>query len=335
MLTFALLEGSFRLYHYFSPVFIFSDNSDSRFRAKPFDLNFGFTLNSRGFHDTEFQQVKTPGSIRIVGIGDSFVFGVVPYQYNFLTLVEEKMNTQGDRRIEIFNMGINATSPREYFSILVKEALPLKPDAALICIFVGNDFIEITPKPVLHYSFVISAVKYVVDLFRHVELTMEYGNRSQYGDDAPSFSEAYFLEVETMRTEIYDQSSPMLLERLPRVMTWIDEIKTVCEDNGIQLFVMLIPDELQVSPELQDRVLEEIGANKDKLDFDRPNKRLAEELRARNIRYLDVLEPFRLRTRDVRLYKPRNTHWNIAGNRLAADLLYDFLHEAIHERRGT
>ena len=231
-------------------------------------------------------------------------------------------------------MGIAATSPREYFSILVKEALTLKPDAALICIFVGNDFIEISPKPVLHHSWVVSAAKYVIDLLRYVEPTKGHGKRSQYVDEAPSFSEAYFLEVEAMRTEIYDQSSPMLSERLPRVMTWIDEIKTVCEKNGIQLFVMLIPDELQVSPELQERVLEKIGADKDKLDFDRPNKRLAEELRARNIRYLDVLEPFRLRSRNVRLYKPRDTHWNIAGNRLAADLLHNFLLEAIDERWG-
>ena len=119
----------------------------------------------------------------------------------------------------------------------------------------------------------------------------------------------------------------MFSERLPRVMTWIDEIKTACENYGMQLFVMLIPDELQVNTELQERVLEKLRADKDQLDFDRPNKRLAEELRARNIRYLDVLEPFRLRTRNVRLYKPRDTHWNIAGNRLAADLLYDFLHE--------
>ena len=138
-----------------------------------------------------------------------------------------------------------------------------------------------------------------------------------------------------MRTEVYDQSSPMLSERLPRVMTWIDEIKTVCENNGIQLFVMLIPDELQVDSGLQERVLEKIEAGKDRLDFDRPNKHLVKELRARNIKYLDLLEPFRLRTRDVRLYKPRDTHWNIAGNRLAAELLYDFLHEAILERRGT
>jgi hypothetical protein len=332
MLTFALLEGAFRLYHYFSPVFIFPDNSDNRFRGKPFDLNFGFKLNSRGFHDIEFQQDKAPGSIRIVGIGDSFVFGAVPYHDNFLTLLEDKMNTPDDRRFEILNMGIAATSPREYLSVLVKEAIPLKPDAALICIFIGNDFIEISPKPVLHHSWVVAAAKYVMDLLRYVEPTREYGNRSQYVDETPSFSEAYFLEVEAMRTEVYDPSSPMLSERLPRVMTWVDEIKTVCDNHGIQLFVMLIPDELQVDPELQERVLAKIGAGKDKMDFDRPNKHLVNELRARNIRYLDVLEPFRLRSRVVRLYKPRDTHWNIAGNRLASDLLYDFLHESIHKR---
>ena len=93
MLTFALLEGSLRLYHCFSPVFVFPDNSDNRFRGKPFDSHYGFTLNSRGLHDTEFQQEKRPGLIRIVGIGDSFVFGFVPYEYNFLTLLENKMNT--------------------------------------------------------------------------------------------------------------------------------------------------------------------------------------------------------------------------------------------------
>jgi hypothetical protein len=332
MLTFALLEGSFRLYHYFFPVFIFPDNSDNRFRGKPFDVLFGFKLNSRGFHDTEFQQEKTPGSIRIVGIGDSFVFGAVPYQYNFLTLLEDKMNTLGDRRFEILNMGISATSPREYFSVLVKEALPLKPDAALVCIFVGNDFIEITRKPVLHHSWVISAFKYVVDLLRYVEPTKGHGEHSQYVDEAPSFSDAHFLEIEAMRAEIYDPSSFLLSERLPRVMTWIDEIKTACENNGIQLFVMLIPDELQVDSGLQERVLAKLGTDKDKLDFDRPNKHLVKELRARNIRYLDLLEPFRLKSRDYRLYKPRNTHCNIAGNRLAADLLYDFLHDAIDER---
>jgi hypothetical protein len=333
ILTFGLLECSLRLYHYFSPVFVFPDNSDNRFRGKPFDSHYGFTLNSRGFNDIEFKQEKTAGLIRIAGIGDSFVFSVVPYEYNFLTLLENKMNAPpGDRRFEILNMGIPATSPREYFSVLVKEALPLKPDAALICIFVGNDFIEISPKPLLHHSFVILAAKYVSDVLQYVEPNKGQGNHSQYDDEAPSFSETYFLEIEALRTEVYDETSPMLSERLGRVMFWMDEITKACLNNGIELFVMLIPDELQVNPVLQEQVLDKLGIDKEKLNFDRPNMRLGEELRSRKIRYLDLLEPFRLRSRDFRLYKPRDTHWNIAGNRLAADLLYDFLHEAVHER---
>ena len=73
MATFVLLEVSFRLYHYTNPVFVFPDNSDNRFRGKPFAPDFDFNLNSLGFKDLEFNRERTPGSIRIAAIGDSFV----------------------------------------------------------------------------------------------------------------------------------------------------------------------------------------------------------------------------------------------------------------------
>ncbi len=126
VVTFLLLEGSFRLYHHISPVFIFPDNSHNRFRNKPFDYDYDdFRLNSRGFKDIEPQATKPQGSIRIAGIGDSFVYGVVPYKDNFLTLLEEQLNSIKSARYEVLNMGIPWTSPREYYSMLVKEALPL------------------------------------------------------------------------------------------------------------------------------------------------------------------------------------------------------------------
>src|SRR5262249_52434249 len=80
-----------------------------------------------------------------------------------------------------------------------------------------------------------------------------------------TFSDAYFLEIEAARTEMYIKSDKMLSERLPRVMAWMDEIKTVCESNGIRLFVMVISDELQLDTELQQRVLEKRGTDKTSL----------------------------------------------------------------------
>ena len=43
---------------------------------------------------------------------------------------------------------------------------------------------------------------------------------------------------------------------------------------------------------------------------------------------LDLLPLFREGSRDRRLYWPRNTHWNAAGNRLAGQTLAEFLIES-------
>jgi hypothetical protein len=47
---------------------------------------------------------------------------------------------------------------------------------------------------------------------------------------------------------------------------------------------------------------------------------LSRELGQRGIRSLDLLPAFR-NSSAARLYKPRDSHWNIAGNRLAAEAI--------------
>src|SRR6185295_1402735 len=138
--TLLLAEVGLRLYHYSHPVFIFASDSYNRFRGKPFAQNYDFKLNSSGYHDVEFRKEKTPGIYRIAAIGDSFAFGVVPYRYNFLTLLEQRLNEQQDQqRYEVFNMGISGTNLDHYRSLLVREALDLSPDLVLIFVFIGND----------------------------------------------------------------------------------------------------------------------------------------------------------------------------------------------------
>lgn len=120
MITFVLSELLLRVYHHVNPVFIFPDRSYNRFRGKPHADDYDFTLNSKGFKDREFSREKAAEQLRILGIGDSFVFGVVPYQNNFLTLLEDELQKQG-RPIEVINMGIPGTSPRDYLAVLVHE----------------------------------------------------------------------------------------------------------------------------------------------------------------------------------------------------------------------
>src|SRR5688572_31468823 len=79
IITFLLLETVLRLYHFVNPLFVFPDNSDARFRGKPYGNKYDFTLNSKRYKDTEFHHEKLNGTHRYVGTGDCCVFGTVLY----------------------------------------------------------------------------------------------------------------------------------------------------------------------------------------------------------------------------------------------------------------
>jgi hypothetical protein len=53
---------------------------------------------------------KEPGTFRVLGLGDSFAFGVVAYAFNYLTVIEEKLKSS-DMAFELINMGIPLSAP--------------------------------------------------------------------------------------------------------------------------------------------------------------------------------------------------------------------------------
>ena len=122
-----LLEGALRAANAVSPSFIFYSDSFGRYRGKPGSPHHGTVLNSRGFNDVE-RSVSRPPHVRtrIVALGDSFAFGVVPYADNYLTLTERGLASDGS--VEVINMGVSATDPRDYRAILVDEGLAYRPD---------------------------------------------------------------------------------------------------------------------------------------------------------------------------------------------------------------
>src|SRR5215831_13356146 len=127
LITFALAELSLRIYNFVDPLPIFYSESYNRWRGKPFAPNGPFHLNSKGFNDVEFNIKKAAGTTRILGIGDSFAFGIVPYEYNYLTLIEQNLKQSG-HNVELINMGIPGIGPRDYLSLLINEGFALEPD---------------------------------------------------------------------------------------------------------------------------------------------------------------------------------------------------------------
>ncbi len=336
LITVALGEVGLRIYNSIDPLPIFYSGNPDQFRGKPFAPFWNFHLNSRGFNDVEFSTHKTPGTIRILGIGDSFAFGVVPYEYNYLTLVEQDLKQSG-HNVELINMGIPSIGPKEYLSLLVNEGFALEPDRVLLSFSIGSAFSESRRRKLLDYSYVASLITYVLERWRKFEGPISVGTEGPisvgtYDDNAPTFTDDAYLALELKRGIIFvrnevTRSRTLAMgfrpfeERFAEVLSYISEIKRLCDSRNISLTIVLIPDEMQVSKPLQTRVVVASGLAPASFDFTLPNRLLHASFEELKIDYIDLTTEFSAHSLNDRLYRPNDSHWNIAGNELAARLI--------------
>jgi len=93
--------------------------------------------NSWGMRDSERTIEKPPGAWRAIFVGDSFVDS----RFTPLSLpAAVQQRTQPNDRIEAVNFGVAATDPRNYYYRIRDVAVELQPDAVLLFIYAGNDF---------------------------------------------------------------------------------------------------------------------------------------------------------------------------------------------------
>jgi hypothetical protein len=315
-------ELALRIYNHFYPLYIFYGNSYNRFRGKPFAQNWDFKLNSQGFNDVEFTEKKA-SVYRILGIGDSFAFGVVPRQYNFLTVLQSRLR-EHRFNIEVLNMGIPSTGPKEYLALLVREGLALKPDMVLVSFFVGNDFTDSrrgSSRRWYTYSYVTSLLRYFFVIWPKYEGRLVH-TAARYCDDCPVYEPSTYLEIVKDRSFIYLSGDPEAEKLLQDAIFYLKEIQQVCRTKRIDLAVVIIPDEVQVNRFLETEVRSKFPEElKEKWNMTEPIDRLTAALREEKIHYIDLYPQFLVESKARSLYIPRDSHWNIAGNRLAAEII--------------
>jgi SGNH hydrolase-like domain, acetyltransferase AlgX len=328
LVTLGVGELSLRIYNYFDPLPIFYSDSYNRFRGKPFSPDFSFHLNSKGFKDVEFSTHKEPGTTRILGVGDSFAFGVVPYEYNYLTLVEQQLKETG-HNVEIINMGIPGIGPKEYLALLAREGFLLEPDKILLSFYVGNDFFDLLEesRSFASYSYVASLITYACSLTTKLEghIIHSLPANAKYSDDAAAFTDEHYWRMQALERGIYLQNNQAFEDSFERAMTYISEIKQLCDRRNVGLTVIIIPAEMQISKPLQARLMSDARLALTSFDFAQPNRLLRARFEELKIDYIDLLPQFSIRPPNERLYKRNDIHWGIAGNALAATLISQHL----------
>ena len=329
LITLVLTEIAFRTYHHFHPLNFFYSDSYNRFRATPFSPDWQFRLNSKGFKDLEYSETKT-AACRVLGIGDSFAFGVVPYRFNYHTLLEERLRERG-LDVEVINMGIPSIGPVSYLNLLVREGLDLDPDMVVVSFFTGNDPIEAVhdragKREWYEYSFVSSFLYFLVRVKPHYEARPPKV-AAVYDDNAAMLSEEAFLDIEYNRSYVCRRDSRQFRRDLAAALIPLAEMYEICRRRDIGFLVLIIPDELQVNRNLQHIVMARSGTSSDPgaWDWSQPGAALAAELEKMGVAHIDLYPAFSEASAHQSLYRPRDTHWNIAGNKLAARILVDYV----------
>jgi hypothetical protein len=330
-LTLLFAEASLRALAAWSGTSLVVNAAVDGYRLTPGqDYGAGLHGNELGYPGPDFQRNKRPGVYRIAALGDSFAIGpAVPFADNFLTLLETSLPG-----VEVYNFGVAGAGPREYYAILERDVWAFQPDLVLLCIFVGNDITEslVTPRH--------------LDLRQHaLYLAFQRGwrllrERGLYAVSQPGLAErcatpplsprAYW-EIEARRLSVCVQPTSAAMEKKwQRALRYLQEIVFAGSRQRIPLAVVLIPDEFQVNPLVRAEALATAGTDPAVLDLRLPQERLGAFFQDRGVPCLDLLPAFA----DVRdAYAPCDTHWNVRGNRLAAEQIREWLlRDTLHGR---
>lgn len=102
--------------------------------------------NNLGFHeDVDTPIEKTPGTYRMVFVGDSQTAGECANEESFPHVLRRILNrgSSAGRNVEVLDAAVGRYSPYQYYIKAKTRVVPLKPDHLVVGLYVGNDFMDL------------------------------------------------------------------------------------------------------------------------------------------------------------------------------------------------
>lgn len=306
----------------------------------------GSVTNQFGFNSREYSLQKSPGVFRILVVGDSFNWAG-GLKGNYTALLEQKLDSlYGGHKVDVINAGYPGTHTAEQLAMLRKFALQYNPDLVILGFFAGNDFIDADPhrkRIVVNDTYVdidrrhertllgrpiVSRSRLYLFLRQKYEVWKEQRASRSDVRDPNSFSRETFLNIEKMRLDLFSRTAAREQRYQPKIdyiLQSVAEMDALLKSRKIAFMVAIFPDEFQANPELLKAVLERYQLDPNDYDVEFAQKLLKSSLETKGISYVDFLDRFRAAEEQQQLYIPQNTHWNDAGNELAAQILVETL----------
>lgn len=283
-------------------------------------------------------QAKKPGSFRILGLADSF--GVSGGASNYHYLLETILRERG-YDVEVINLSVPAYSLEHELALLQRFGARYDPDLVLHSFFVGNDFGLGEPAThryrgvrVAKMTGSFSWLPHNLNVVRWVPKWWEVrAERRRHASDLESagtanFSPAAFIAIERTRLgscRVPTSDGPAWLG----TTAVLDGVKRAVHQMNAAHLLVVHPDQFQIETELSDAIIDTYDLDRWKYDLDQPQKFLQAYATSRDIQLVDLTLAFRARGSEGGLYLLRDTHYNKAGNVLAAEILADAIEPRI------
>jgi len=110
----------------------------SRYTLATAEYRFRVSLNGHGYRDDEFVKQKPEGNLRMLLIGDSYVFGVSDKAEVIDVQLEGLLSEGTGQACEVFSLGLPGLGFPEYWRIF-KQFVGYGPDAITLLLYIDND----------------------------------------------------------------------------------------------------------------------------------------------------------------------------------------------------
>lgn len=294
--------------------------------------------NALGLRGPDPAPVKTPGTLRLAVLGDSFVEGKQVGEKEVFTAVLERLAAAEGRRLEVINAGVGGYGTADELLLWERAVAALRADLVLAAFFpndVRNNVertwfdlregrvVQVAEPPRPRVRWLYEAQKFLVSrlhlayLVKNAALTLS-GTAPDRRTEAAAVPHGKLVEEE----DVYLVDPPPRLARgWPLTFALLAELARRVEASGARYAVVLVPDRYQVDAALWRQHAERLGLDPAAFDLEQPQRRFAEWSSETGIPVIDLLPELRRRNRDNSFYHLLDAHWNAAGHQVAAEAL--------------
>jgi len=302
-------------------------------------------INSKGLRDKELSYEKRPNTFRILVLGDSFVEGMqVPLEETFAKRLEAKLNESG-LTFEVINAGFAGVGTDYGLLFMRKEGRKYDPDLVLLGFFAGNDVQDnFRSREILQHGERGLAYEKRGVIVRLRQFLAAHSCAYNYlGLALPTWTPQFgkiLMNLGLLSAQpaadpgteaarpwlVFAKSYPADLEEAWAVTRFLmSALAREAEGHGSDLAVFSIPSREQVYGDLWEGLISRPAFKEIKWDLEKPDRILLALTHECGIPFFRLLPAFMENAETDRLYYGEDGHWNVEGNRLAAELVFDWL----------